>query len=109
VLDDFVKLLHGSCRFPQCTRPAGDSETDHTYDHGLGGETYIANLAPLCPTHHRVKHHTSWSVVQLPDHVLEWTSPLGHVTRTSPPVRMRPAPASLIDEASENDDEPPPF
>ncbi|SMG20674.1 HNH endonuclease signature motif containing protein [Agreia pratensis] len=109
ILDDFVKLLHRSCRFPQCTRPAGDSDTDHTHDHGLGGKTYILNLAPLCPTHHRVKHHTSWSVRQLADHVLEWTSPLGHITRTSPPVRMRPAPADLVDQHLPGDDEPPPF
>ncbi|KQO11811.1 hypothetical protein ASF06_04110 [Agreia sp. Leaf244] len=92
ILDDFVKLLHRSCRFPQCTRPAGDSDTDHTHDHAQGGETYILNLAPLSPKHHRVKHHTSWSVKQLPDSSLEWTSPLGHITRTPPPVRMRPAP-----------------
>lgn len=102
VLDDFVKLLHRSCRFPQCTRPADESDTDHTHDYAQGGETYILNLAPLCPKHHRVKHHTSWSVKQLADHALEWTSPLGHVTRTSPPLRMRPVPAILIDE-------PPPF
>jgi len=109
ILDDFVKLLHRSCRFPQCTRPAGDSDTDHTHDHGLGGETYILNLAPLCPTHHLVKHHTSWSVRQLGDHVLEWTSPLGHVTRTSPPVRMRPAPTDLVAQHPPGDDGPPPF
>jgi hypothetical protein len=109
VLDDFVKLLHRNCRFPQCTRPADDSDTDHTHDHAQGGETYILNLAPLCPKHHRVKHHTSWSVKQLPDSSLEWTSPLGHVTRTSPPIRMRPAPVSLIGAHPPGDDDPPPF
>lgn len=108
ILDDFVKLLHRSCRFPQCTRPAGDSDTDHTHDHAQGGETYILNLAPLCPKHHRVKHHTSWSVKQLPDSSLEWTSPLGHITRTPPPVRMRPAPP-IRDMSPPVDEGDPPF
>ncbi|WP_159499997.1 HNH endonuclease signature motif containing protein [Microbacterium sp. 18062] len=88
------------CRFPGCRMSSVRCDLDHTVDAAHGGATASSNLACLCRRHHVLKHATTWSVRQLADGVLEWTSPLGHVYLDDPPcpvVRFLP------------DHEPPPF
>jgi hypothetical protein len=85
-LKTWVRLRDGTCRFPGCHRPASRSEVDHTVpfrENGATGETAASNLAHLCPSHHRLKHTTRWSVTHGPDASLTWTSPTGatHTTR----------------------------
>ncbi|MBN9155445.1 MAG: HNH endonuclease, partial [Microbacterium sp.] len=81
------------CRFPGCRQPTWRCDIDHTKDAAHGGETRICNLAHLCRRHHILKHHTPWRVRQLPDGVLEWTSPTGRIYRDipTPPVTFTPS------------------
>ncbi|HKA69987.1 MAG TPA: HNH endonuclease, partial [Actinomycetes bacterium] len=88
-LADQVRARDVTCRFPGCRRPAIGCDLDHTRRHP-DGPTCPCNLAALCRHHHRLKHHTDWTVVQDEHGVLTWTSPTGHVYRTYPPPRGQP-------------------
>nr|WP_274635865.1 HNH endonuclease signature motif containing protein [Microbacterium bovistercoris] len=72
------------CRFPGCRQPVHRCDLDHTHDHALGGTTAHDNLEHLCRRHHVLKHHTRWTVRQLPRGILEWTSPTGRVYHDHP-------------------------
>ncbi|TQO22381.1 HNH endonuclease signature motif containing protein [Paramicrobacterium agarici] len=72
-----VEIRDETCGFPGCNRPASSCDLDHRLDWQFGGETDFDNLAALCPSHHPVKHETTWSVERTGDGKLVWTSPLG--------------------------------
>ncbi|MGN7978770.1 HNH endonuclease signature motif containing protein [Microbacterium sp. 22195] len=101
----FLQARDQHCRFPGCRQPVHRTQLDHTHDWALGGQTSIDNLAHLCLTHHALKHPSipdrhRWTVRQLPDWTLEWTSPNGSLHRDRPPRRVMfvpsdPAPASF--------------
>lgn len=89
----FLRARDQRCRFPGCRTPARRCEIDHTHDYALGGLTEITNLADLCPGHHALKHPdlddgSRWTVRQLPDRTLRWTSPLGRIYDDRPPRRV---------------------
>ena len=46
-------------------------------DGGAPAQTRLANLAPLCRTHHRLKTHSGWSYQRLADNHYLWTTPTG--------------------------------
>jgi hypothetical protein len=88
-----------TCRFPGCSRPAAQSDIDHTQDWQYGGATEIDNLACLCEAHHRLKHLARWQVTQHTGGILTWTSPAGRSYRTDPanPIGVpRPRPPDSI-------------
>ena len=87
-LRTWLRVRDGTCRFPGCSRAAGNCDIDHTQDwqHGFG--TNYDNLAHLCPAHHHLKHQTAWAVKQTGDGVLEWTSPNGRVYTTEPETKL---------------------
>ena len=80
----------GTCRFPGCDRAASSCDVDHTDDWADGGCTDHDNLAHLCRTHHRLKHHTRWWA-RFEDELLVWTSPSGHEHATGPREDREPA------------------
>ncbi|MCH6230404.1 HNH endonuclease [Microbacterium sp. CFH 31415] len=73
----------GTCRFPGCERATSSCDVDHTDDWADGGCTDHDNLAHLCRTHHRLKHHTRWWA-RFEDELLVWTSPSGHEHASGP-------------------------
>ncbi|MBN9152537.1 MAG: DUF222 domain-containing protein [Microbacterium sp.] len=81
------------CRFPGCRMPAHRCDIDHTIDAAHGGPTDCRNLAHFCERHHVMKHHTAWTVRQLPGGILEWTSPLGRRYEDRPPPTVRFVPS----------------
>jgi hypothetical protein len=85
----FLTARDETCRFPCCRTPAHRADADHTIDWQHGGETNVSNLSFLCRAHHMVKHHTPWTVTQLPGGVLEWTSPLGTTYPDAPQPTVR--------------------
>lgn len=87
------------CRFPGCTRPAINSDIDHTIDAQRGGHTSIENLGHLCRYHHTMKHTSlpgfaGWSVKQTPDGSYHWRAPSGRKYITTPASRVRFSPVS---------------
>ena len=90
----WLEVRDETCRFPGCNRAARRSEIDHTVDWHNDGRTAFDNLAHLCAPHHHLKHETSWSVRQIGEGSLEWTSPTGlrHLTHPANPIPDRPPP-----------------
>jgi hypothetical protein len=71
----WVRARDAICVFPGCFHAAVSCDLDHrirVVDHGPTNE---ANLAPLCPRHHRVKEH-GWRYARHTDRIV-WTSPHG--------------------------------
>ncbi|MGO8937436.1 MAG: HNH endonuclease signature motif containing protein [Mycobacterium sp.] len=88
-LERAVRCRDLTCRFPGCSRPAVICDIDHTtpfnhQDPSAGGPTVLENLKCLCRQHHRLKTFGGWRDRQLADGTVIWTSPSGHVYRTSP-------------------------
>lgn len=80
----WLRVRDEYCRFPGCGRAASHSDVDHTRDWQHGGTTSANNLAHLCPSHHRLKHHTRWRVQHDGGGTLLWTSPSGRSYRSEP-------------------------
>lgn len=76
-LRDRSGLLHTTCVFPWCTRPAPRCDRDHVVAHALGGATCDCNLAPLCRRHHRLKTGAGWTYTALETGVWLWSDPHG--------------------------------
>jgi hypothetical protein len=53
----------GSCRWPECERPASWSAAHHLKHWAQGGETNLDNLVLLCHRHHAMVHEGSWQLV----------------------------------------------
>jgi len=83
-----LRLQHETCSAPGCNRPAQQCDLDHTTAYSDDGTTCLANLAPLCPTHHNLKHHSSVSVRKIGDGAMEWTTPTGRVVVVQPTTRL---------------------
>ncbi len=88
-----VMLRDATCVFPGCRRDSRICDLDHITEYlpmedgGPPGQTNLANLAPLCRSHHRVKTHTAWHYKRLDDGSYEWTAPTGHQYRVTPASR----------------------
>ncbi len=81
----WVRITRPTCDFPGCGRASIRCDLDHTVP-WPAGPTAACNLAPLCRHHHRLKHHTAWTVINAGTcHGLIWTSPTGHVRGSDPP------------------------
>ncbi len=104
-----VTLTQPTCVAPGCSVPANRCDLDHRV-FWPAGPTCTCNLAPLCRTHHRMKHQRGWTLHthppddqpadhdaddhagdQRPHHALDptltWTSPTGTTHETVPPRR----------------------
>lgn len=72
------------CIFPGCGRSAADCDIDHRRPWALGGRTAADNTAPLCRSHHRVKHETLWRCDEESGDLV-WVSPTGLRADVDPP------------------------
>ncbi|MEC3920040.1 HNH endonuclease signature motif containing protein [Nocardia sp. CDC160] len=89
-----VRALDGTCRAPGCQVPAADTDLDHQdrFDHHnptTGGPTTESNLGARCRRHHRLKTLADnganrWQITHRPDRVVEWCTPSGDSTTTTP-------------------------
>jgi hypothetical protein len=79
-----VRLQQPHCVFPTCRQPARTCELDHRTPWADGGTTTPANLQPLCPRHHHLKHEAGWTVTRQPDGSYLWTTPTGRTYRKPP-------------------------
>jgi len=84
----WLQTRDGTCRFPGCGKKAGRCHIDHTQEWHNGGTTAHDNLAHLCEEHHRLKTLSGWTVEQIGDGALRWTSPLGKTYLTHPTETM---------------------
>lgn len=79
-------VTHPTCVFPGCFRPARECDIDHRVDWQHGGPTSAENLAPVCESHHRLKHGSLWTLERDSDAgTMRWVSPSGHEADADPP------------------------
>ncbi len=106
-----LRALKGGCYMPNCPNPVMETDLDHLRAFEFGGASTIANLAPACEAHHRLRHlkddkdkngqrraineperHTitlrGWTPQPTPDGRVGWTTPTG---RYQPPTPNDPA------------------
>jgi Domain of unknown function (DUF222) len=81
-LADHVAARDQTCRFPGCHHPARTADVDHTVPYPRGA-TSAGNLGALCRHHHRLKHHTQWTLTQHGGQ-FTWTSPTGRTYSRRP-------------------------
>jgi hypothetical protein len=82
--------LDGTCRYPQCGRPASDCQIDHVVkfvhqDPITGGWTVEFNLMPLCTPDHQRKHMGLLIPTMLADRAVIWRDPVTGETITTYP------------------------
>ncbi len=95
----YLRARDQHCRGFGCRQPAHRCQLDHNHEHHDGGPTALTNLAHFCTRHHTLKTETEWTVRQLRDGTVEFTSPLGKSYTDEPPPRVMFVP----------DPGPPPF
>ncbi|MCU1476279.1 MAG: uncharacterized protein JWQ64_972 [Subtercola sp.] len=93
-LDQLIRTTHSECTFPLDCTPSATADLDHTEPWETGANTSLNNLSPLCTSHHKVKHHTEWHIVQDPagTGTITWTSPAGFEYIIEPTPITRPTP-----------------
>jgi hypothetical protein len=65
---------HG-CTFPGCDRPPKHCDTHHIATWINGGSTDLHNLTLLCGHHHRLIHHSAWTIHITADGKPDFTPP----------------------------------
>nr|WP_236725482.1 HNH endonuclease signature motif containing protein [Amycolatopsis orientalis] len=68
-----LTLRDGGCAFPGCDRPVPRCTAHHIVFWRHHGETKIDNLVLLCTKHHRLIHHSEWTVAIAPPAYLDPT------------------------------------
>ena len=63
------------CAFPGCTRPPEWCHAHHRIHWADGGATDLDNLVLLCGHHHRVIHHSGWTITMADDRLPEFIPP----------------------------------
>ena len=71
------QVRHATCTSPVCRRPASQCDHEHNIPYEAGGRTCLCNTGPKCRHDHRLKQHPRWTVDQLPDGTVRWTTPAG--------------------------------
>ena len=78
------QIRHATCTSPVCRRPAAQCDFEHNTPYETGGRTCLCNGGPKCRHDHRLKQHPGWTVDQLPDGTVRWTTPTGRTYETEP-------------------------
>jgi hypothetical protein len=85
-----LEFRDGGCRYPGCTRNAGQTEAHHEQWWELGGETNLDNGVLLCYFHHRLIHEGRWTIKIDGGAVVKWFKPDGSHHDTSYPRKLPP-------------------
>ncbi len=73
------------CRFPGCHAPPRFGEIHHLIHWTRGGPTDRANLVLLCWRHHRLVHHSAWTVTGDAQTMLTFRAPDTTTYPSTPP------------------------
>ena len=79
-----IEAMHATCVHPDCSVSIDDCRIHHTTPWQYGGRTDLADLAPVCETHHHLVHEGGWELTITPDRTATWTRPDGTTYWTGP-------------------------
>ncbi|MFW2335910.1 HNH endonuclease signature motif containing protein, partial [Ilumatobacter sp.] len=91
------------CAHPHCEVGFSQCRVHHVEWFTRGGKTVLANLHPLCETHHHRVHEGGWNLTIDADRSVTWVRPDGTIWHTDtgpsrrrhrPERRAGPAPPS---------------
>lgn len=80
-----LRALHPTCIVPGCSAPFDCCDIHHLTWWRHGGTTDLANLAPLCNTHHQRVHNDQWRLTLDHRRNVTLTLPDGSTFRTEHP------------------------
>ncbi len=90
------------CAHPGCGRPPSWCEIHHVIPWEHGGPTELGNLVMLCRIHHRLIHHSGWTV-RFRDGLPEFVPPKWIDPRQRPRAKPTPGTAPTAPRPSEDD------
>ena len=85
-----LRAMHRTCAHPDCTVTFEACRIHHVVPWLRLGPTDIANLLPLCESHHHQVHEGGWGLTLGADRVATWRRPDGAHHHTGPTVDRLP-------------------
>ncbi len=74
-----LRAMYRTCAHPHCEVGFDHCRIHHILWWSRGGKTVLANLIPVCETHHHLVHEGGWQLAMTPDRVATWTRPDGSI------------------------------
>jgi hypothetical protein len=88
-----LAAMYSTCAHPHCNVGFSSCRIHHIVWFTRGGKTVLANLLPLCETHHHQVHEGGWNLTIDPDHRhVTWTQPDGTIWHTDAGPNRQPTP-----------------
>ncbi len=84
-----LRAIHRTCAFDGCDTPFEKCQIHHVNPWEHGGETNLADMAPICPRHHHNVHEGGWTLTIGPDRTIMIWRPDGELHSSKPPERQR--------------------
>jgi hypothetical protein len=85
-----LEAMYSTCAHPHCTVTFSACRIHHIRWWSRGGQTVLANLLPLCETHHHLVHEGGWNLSIDEARQVTWTRPDGTVWHTDTGPNRRP-------------------
>jgi len=79
-----LRAMYRGCAHPDCRVPFVDCAIHHVTPWESGGATDLANLLPLCSSHHHLVHEGGWRLTTDPARTLRSHRPGGRLDTTTP-------------------------
>jgi hypothetical protein len=77
-----LAAMYSTCAHPHCQVPFSACRIHHIVWWTNGGRTVLANLLPVCETHHHLVHEGGWTLTMDEQRLVTWTRPDGTVWHT---------------------------
>ncbi len=86
-----LAAMYRTCAHPHCEVGFSRCRIHHVTWFTRGGRTVLANLLPLCETHHHLVHEGGWNLTIDADRQVTWVKPDGAIwhSDTGPPRTSR--------------------
>ena len=97
-----LAAMYATCAHPLCEIGFSQCRIHHIVWFSQGGPTVLANLVPLCETHHHLVHEGGWSLAMDDERRLTWIRPDGAVWTTTDGPNRRPRARRAADESTDH-------
>lgn len=81
-----LAAMYSTCAHPHCEVGFSHCRIHHVVWWTNGGKTVLANLLPLCETHHHLVHEGGWQLEIDADRTVTWINPAGAIWVVQPLV-----------------------
>ena len=85
-----LAAMYSTCAHPLCEVGFSNCRMHHVVWWTRGGTTVLANLLPLCETHHHLVHEGGWDLRIDANRIVTWLTPDGSTWRTDTGPNRRP-------------------